>query len=146
LTSFPANLPKRRLSADLLRVGGDLGQLASLLISSGRPHEAVLAQQAMVEILEAHTPPADRLLDYRIMLAEARHNLIARLINDQQIEPAAVLVSAAITAYRDYIALPGADLLRVGGDLGQLASLLISSGRPHEAEQVREAAAEIAPR
>src|SRR5262249_50700182 len=51
---------------------------------------AALALQA-VQILERSEPPADQRLDYLIALAEGRHNLIARLTADGQVERAAGL-------------------------------------------------------
>jgi hypothetical protein len=74
---------------------------------------------------------------------KGRHNLIARLIDDQHIDQVAGQVPATLAAYRTYTTLPGADILRVGRDLNQLASQLVGAGLLNEAAQVGEAAAAI---
>ncbi|MBO3749847.1 hypothetical protein J5X84_27520 [Streptosporangiaceae bacterium NEAU-GS5] len=129
--------------ADLLRIGSDFNQLAASMANNDRPHEAVLAQQALVEILDDHNPPPGQLLSYAIMLAEARHNLIVRLIGDDQVGQAAALVAATLTDYRHYTTLPDADLFRIAGDLNQLAASMANSDRPHEAVQAQQTLVDI---
>ncbi|MFE2103964.1 hypothetical protein, partial [Streptomyces sp. NPDC059468] len=119
--------------ADSLRVGRDLAALASQLADAGLSSEAVSALQAQLDILGGLEPPADQLLAYRILLAEARDNLIAQLIEDHQVEQAGTHVSATIAAFREYTTLPGADSLRVGRDLAALASQLADAGLSSEA-------------
>jgi len=120
-----------------------LAQLASQLANNGRPAEAVAVQEALVEVLAAFTPTPDQELEAAIMLAEARHNLVARLIEAGRADEAGALVGAAIAAYRHYTAISGADILRVGRSLAQLASQLANNGRPAEAVAVQEAAQDL---
>jgi hypothetical protein len=125
--------------ADVMRVAASLSALSALLSASGRPDEAALAQQAAVDVLMGFTPPAERRLEYLIALAEGRHNLIARLIDDRQVEQAATLVAETIAAYRDYVGQPGADVMRVARDLSELSALLTAAGRPDEAALAKRA-------
>ena len=126
--------------ADVLRVARDLSVLSSRqLVAAGRPHEAVLAQQALLDVLVGFTPPAERRLEYLLALAEGRHNLIARLIDDRQVEQGAALVAETIAAYRDYVGQSGADVMRVAGDLSELSALLTAASRPHEAALAQQA-------
>jgi hypothetical protein len=81
----------------------------------------MLILQAEVDVLGGFTPPAEKRLEYLLSLAEGRHNLIARLIADQQVEQAAALVVETIAAYRDYASAPGTDVMRVAGDLSALS-------------------------
>jgi hypothetical protein len=99
--------------------------------------------QTLVEVFTGHTPTADQHLEHAILLAEARHNLIARLIEDQRVDQAAALVPATLTAYRAYAALPGADILRVGRDLNQLAAQLAANGLDAQAAAARQAAQDL---
>jgi hypothetical protein len=120
-------------SADVMRVAADLSMLQKQLVAPGRPHEAVLVQQAAVDMLVGFMPPVEKRLEYLIALAESRHNLVARLIDDQQVEQAAALVVETIATYRDYAGEPGADVMRVRRDLSELSALLTAVGRPQEA-------------
>jgi len=114
--------------ADVLRAAKDLGQLAGTLNQNGLYGSAVLAGQGEVDILAGFTPPADQLLGERYQLARARWLLVDYLINDQQRDQAAAQVPAVVAAYRDYVGLPGADVVTAGGDLGQLAGTLNQNG------------------
>ncbi|MFL5653923.1 MAG: hypothetical protein ACJ8CB_07075 [Ktedonobacteraceae bacterium] len=125
--------------ADVVRVAADLSALSKQLTAAGRPHEAVLTQQAEVDVLVGFTPPAEKRLDYLLALAEGRHNLIARLIDDQRVEQGAALVAETIAAYRDYVGQPGADVMRVAGDLSALSAQLAAASRPHEAVLTQQA-------
>jgi hypothetical protein len=101
--------------------------------------EALSAAQAAVDALVALTlAPADQ-LEHQLKLAEARHNLIARLIDAQHVDEAATLAPQTITAYRDYAAAPGADIMRVAQDLAELAPQLHREGLILEADNVRRA-------
>jgi hypothetical protein len=103
------------------------------------------AQQGLVDVLAAAPAPAagDR-LEYLIMLAEARHNLIARLIDNHQAAQAAALAAPAIAAYQAYAATPGADLGRTGRDLVQLAAQLRAIGDTADAATAQQAADDLA--
>jgi hypothetical protein len=131
--------------ADVLRVGRDLAQLAVQLANAAQPAAAVDAQQDLVDVLAAAPAPAagDR-LEYLIMLAEARHNLIARLIDNHQAAQAAALAAPAIAAYQAYAATPGADLGRTGRDLVQLAAQLRAIGDTADAATAQQAADDLA--
>ncbi|MEO3809241.1 hypothetical protein ABGB17_09610 [Sphaerisporangium sp. B11E5] len=132
--------------ADIMRVARDLNQLAAQLGNHNLTHEAVTAQQTLVDHLTDHAAAAvsaDQLLEYHIMLAEARHNLIARLLADRQPEKAATLVSITLASYRQYVALPGADIMRVARDLNQLAAQLGSHNLTHDAVTVQQALVDL---
>jgi hypothetical protein len=86
-----------------------------------------------VDILAAYTPPPGQALETAILLAEVRRNLVARLLDDGHPDQAGALAAAAISAYRAYAAMPGADIPRTGRDLAQLAAQLAahaSTSRP----------------
>ena len=129
--------------ADVMRAARDLGALSAELASAGRPGEAVGPQQALVEVLAGFSPAAAQRLDYLITVAEGRHNLIARLIADQQVEAAAGLAGQAVADYRAYAAEPGADVMRAARDLGALSAELASAGRPGEAVGPQQALVEV---
>jgi hypothetical protein len=94
-------------------------------------------------VLAGFSPAPAQRLDYLIMLAEGRHNLIARLIDDQQVQTAAALTTQTLTDYRTYAAEPDADVLRVARDLNALSAQLANAGRPHEAVQTQQAEVEV---
>jgi hypothetical protein len=129
--------------ADAMRAARDLGALSAELAAAGRPGEAVQAQQALVEVLAGFSPAADQRLDYLIALAEGRHNLIARLIADQQVEQAAGLAGQAVADYRTYAAEPGADAMRAARDLGALSAELAAAGLTTESVKAQQALNEI---
>jgi hypothetical protein len=120
-----------------------LAQTASHLAADGATAAAVADQQALVDILAAFEPAPERRAEVTLLLAEARHNLIARLIDDQRVDQAAALVPATLAGYRAYAALPGADILRVGRDLNQLAAQLTTSGLDAQAAAARQVAQDL---
>jgi kumamolisin len=103
-----------------LLVMPDATWLAGLLGPLGQPGEAVTAQQGLVDMLAGYTPAAADLPDYEISLAEARHNLLVRLIGNGQAADAAPQAAGTLAAYQQYAALPDADVLRVAQDLSEL--------------------------
>jgi hypothetical protein len=112
--------------------------------AAGKAAEAVDAISLAVSILESADVTPDRQLEYLIMLAEARHNLIARLIDNHQAAQAAALAAPAIAAYQAYAATPGADLGRTGRDLVQLAAQLRAIGDTADAATAQQAADDLA--
>ncbi|MFM9707848.1 hypothetical protein [Streptomyces galilaeus] len=130
----------RMPGADVMRAGRDLAELATLMAKPARRNaEAVDALQALLEVYGAFTPQdADR-LDYHISFAEARHNLIARLIDEGRTEEAASLVAETIAGYKEYAYLAGADGMRASRNLAELASLMARAGRSTAAEAAQEA-------
>jgi hypothetical protein len=128
------------LVAFLLGIGGtdeDLTDLDKRLDGLSLTAQALDAQQAAVDILSEFTPAEADRLDYQIAVAEARHNLIARLLENSRPADAAELVAQTLTAYREYAAAPGADLTRVARDLAELAGLLAAAGLTAEAADVQ---------
>jgi kumamolisin len=103
---------------DLLAVVPFTEWFAGVLVTVGVPQESVAAQQRVVDLLVAFSPAeADRQLGRGIALAQARENLIVRLISAGRKADALALVPQTITSYRDYAALPGADAVTVARDL-----------------------------
>ncbi|WP_176742568.1 peptidoglycan-binding protein [Streptomyces sp. LUP47B] len=86
-----------------------------------------------------------RFFFHQIAFVEAGHNLIARLIDDDHLEQAARLVQETIAGYRQYSRLPGADTMRVGRDLAELAALMTRVGRTAEAAAAQRAADDLSP-
>jgi hypothetical protein len=119
--------------ADILRVARDLTDLDKQLDGLGLTTQALDAQQAAVDVLSGFTPAEADRPDDQIAVAEARHNLIVRLLENSRPAEAANLVAQTLTAYRDYVAAPGADLTRVARDLAELAGLLAQAGLTAEA-------------
>ncbi|WP_329321724.1 hypothetical protein [Streptomyces sp. NBC_01262] len=133
----------RLAGADVMRAGRDLGALANQMAGAGRIAEAVGGQQAAVDVYRAFTPgEVDRLV-YEVAFAEARHNLIARLLDGHQLDQAVGLVPETIAGYRQYARLAGADVMRAGRDLGALANQMAGAGRTVEAEAAQQAADEV---
>ncbi|NUK54749.1 hypothetical protein HRW14_31720 [Streptomyces lunaelactis] len=119
----------RLAGADGMQVGRYLAELGILLSRAGRNAEAVDAFQALVDVYRSFTPEeADRLV-YQISLVEGQHNLIARLIDESRTEEAVALVPETIAGYRQYARLAGADGMRAGRDLAELAILMAKPAR-----------------
>ncbi|WP_405766608.1 hypothetical protein OHU34_14010 [Streptomyces sp. NBC_00080] len=133
----------RLAGADVMRAGRDLGALANQMAGAGRTIEAVKSQQAAAEVYRTFTPGESDRLIYEIAFTEARHNLIARLLDDHQLDQAVALVPETITGYRQYARLAGADVMRAGRDLGALANQMAGAGRTIEAEAAQQAADEV---
>jgi hypothetical protein len=123
--------------ADVLRVARDLTDLDKRLDGISLTAQALDAQQAAVDILSGFTPTEADRPDYQIAVAEARHNLILRLLENSRPAEAAGLVAQTLAAYREYAAAPGADLTRVALDLAQLAGTLTQAGLTAEAADVQ---------
>lgn len=76
----------------MISIAWDPEQLGPQLANARLADAAVQVMQALVELLVGFVPAEpERLLDRHIRLAEARHNLIARLIDTGQIEQAGTL-------------------------------------------------------
>lgn len=127
--------------ADLHRAAKDLGELVKPLLAAHLPDQALAAQQADLDILQNMTVAAAEAAEHQIEVAEAEHNLIARLIDDDQTSRAAGLVDSTLADYRAYLQLPGADRDRVARDLHELsADVLIPAGLTTQAEEVQQLA------
>src|ERR1700722_5406272 len=87
------------------------------------------------------------LLPVRLGRATAGRWLVGgrALLAAQHPDQAAAQLPAALAAFADYAAVPGADVIRAGADLAGLAAQLAAAGLLSEAAQVREAAAAITP-
>ncbi|MFF9090991.1 hypothetical protein ACF1BE_32390, partial [Streptomyces sp. NPDC014991] len=133
----------RLAGADGMRAGRDLAELAALLTRARRTAEAVNTLQALMDVYGAFTPGEADQLVYQISLAEGRHNLIARLIDEDRIEEAASQVAETVAGYRQYARLAGADGMRAGRDLAELAALLTRAGRTAQAGAAQQAADEL---
>lgn len=118
--------------ADLTRAAGGLGELVKPLLTAGLPDQALAAQRANLDVLQAITTPADP-LGHDLALAESEHNVVARLIDAGQTPHAAPLVEPLLAHYLAYAGRPAADLPRVRRDLTELAALLASAGLASEA-------------
>jgi hypothetical protein len=93
--------------------------------------------------LTASSAPADR-FDFDLKFAEARQDLIARLIDDGRTSDARALVSGTIGAYRQYANDEGANRTLVVGDLTELAQLLAAAQLPADSAAAQQAASELA--
>lgn len=101
--------------------------------------DALNAQQAAVAVLEAFTPPPADRATHRITLADARHTLMARLIDAGRPAEAAALTARTVADYRQYAAAENADVQRVLSELAKLAALLLGAGLSAEAAQAQQA-------
>jgi predicted outer membrane repeat protein len=124
--------------ADVLHAARDLLDLSAKLADKGRSAEAVMTQQAMVDVLGFTPATADR-LDFLILLAEGRKTLMVRLIADARVEQAAALTGQTITDFRNYAGQSGADVLHAARDLSDLSARLTRAGRSAEAAMVQQA-------
>ena len=106
----------RRFVAD----GGDVGRvlqdrvvdLVKPLLAAHLPDQALAITRAHLDLLEGVTPGngsqrAQHLLD----LANARHNLVARLLDSGRTDEAKALVPTVVRDYRAYTQQPEADLV-----------------------------------
>jgi hypothetical protein len=123
----------------------DLIELQRQLFDAGLTAEPVEALQLLVAGFRASTPPTempDR-LDFDIKFAEARHDLIARLIDDDRRPEAQTLVAETIDGYRQYASEPRANRALVIDDLTDLARLLLQAQLTTESEAAQQAANDL---
>ncbi len=110
--------------ADLWKAAQELEAVERQLSGAGYPDQALEAAQLIVNALRAYTPGTDGQLDYVISFAEARHNLIFRLVEAGQATQAAALAGETVAGYRQYSSMPGADIFRLDTDLTELSKEL----------------------
>jgi hypothetical protein len=77
---------------------------------------------------------------FNIAFAEARHNLVARLIDTHRLKAAASQSAQAITAYLHYACENGADPARAIGDRTELSRVLGNGGLMTESQSAQQAA------
>jgi hypothetical protein len=128
--------------ADRWRVAHDLAELSHFLINARRPAESLDIQRACVDVLRSYTATADTALEYVVFFAEQRHNLIFRLHDNTQPEPAVALVAETVSGYLEYAAIDGADLARTRRDLSELANGLVVDG-PAAVVQAQQALVDV---
>jgi hypothetical protein len=129
--------------ADVRRAAQDLSALSLQLAAAGRSAEAVMTQQAMVDVLAGFTPAAADRLDFLLLLAEGRQTLMGRLVADGRVEQAAALAGQTIADYRNYAAQSGADVRRAAQDLSALSLQLANAGRSAEAVMTQQAMVDV---
>jgi hypothetical protein len=86
--------------------------------------------------------PAEH-LEFDITFADARQNLVARLIDANRLVDAAAQATQAIAAYRQYAAEVGADHARAIAELTDLANVLQNGGLTPESQSAKNAATAI---
>jgi hypothetical protein len=132
---------------DVSRLNRDITELQKQLSSPpvGLRAEPVEALQLLIAAFHAAPPPqaASERLEFQIMFAEARHNLIARLLDDSRRTEASALVAETVAAYRDYAAEPGAESPRAASDLTQLAGVLAAASLTSESQRAQQAADQL---
>jgi hypothetical protein len=132
---------------DVSRLNQDITDLQKLLNSPavGLTAEPVELLQLLVATFRAAPPPQSHSgrLTFQITFAEARHNLIARLLDDHRPTEARALVAETVAAYRNYATETGADLLRAASDLTQLVGVLAGGSLTAESQSAQQAADEI---
>ena len=127
--------------ADLARVQRDLADLVKPLLGVGAPGQALDAARAALEVLERIVPAAGGALDHEIAIAEAQHNVVARLLDNQLDDEAKQLAAATIRAYVDYASKPDATVSRAIADLEEFSThVLAPAGLTDLAAQAHQAA------
>ncbi|WP_156409717.1 hypothetical protein [Nocardioides sp. Soil796] len=130
-----------REGADLFRVQRDFAEFVKPLLAIGLADAALVAQRGALSVLQRMVPSAGGELEHEISLAEARHNLVARLLDVQLVAEARPTAAATIRAYQDYAARPGADVERAVRNLRELASVVLTPAQLTDlAAQANEAA------
>ena len=112
--------------ADLARVQRDLADLVKPLLVVGAPGQALDAERAALEILERIVPAAGGALDHEIAVAEAQHNVVARLLDNHLDDEGKQLAAATIRAYVDYAGKPGATVSRAIADLEEFSTHVLA--------------------
>jgi hypothetical protein len=128
---------------DVLRAARELSARSAQLAGAGRSAEAVMTQQAMVDVLVGFTPATGDRLDFLILLAEGRQTLMVRLIADARVEQAAALTDQTIADFRNYAGQSGADVLHAARDLFDLSAKLADKGRTAEAVMTQQAMVDV---
>jgi hypothetical protein len=132
-----------RPGADLWQAVQELLVLDRQLAAAGYPGPALDAQQLTVTALLSYTPDRARQHEYPILLAEQRHNLIVRLLDNGDAVAAAALGPATLASYNDYLSLADPDRWRVAHDLAALPRFLINAGAPAQALEVQRACVQV---
>ena len=130
--------------SDVWRLNRNLTSLQKVLLSIDRSAEALEAADLLVKVFATSAPAKSEHLEFAITFAEARHNLVARLIDNHRPREAAAQSAQAIAAYRHYAAETGADRPRAIRNLTELARLLHDGGLTSESQSAQHAANEIA--
>lgn len=96
---------------DRSRVLRELGDPIKPLLGAHLTGEALAITRAQLEFLE-HSHPLDPTIElaHRLDLANARHNLVARLLDAGQRDEAAAVAAVVVGEYLDYAARAGADV------------------------------------
>jgi hypothetical protein len=131
--------------ADLWQASQELMPLAVVLAHGSYAFQALEAQQIIVDALRAFTPITPEVRrEYPIAFAEARHNLIARLVDVHQVDRAIALLAETVAAYRDYVALPDAQLERAARDLSELSVIITKPAqRPVDAIDAQQLCVDV---
>jgi hypothetical protein len=112
--------------------------LASLHLTD----EPLAAAELLARTFGAVPVPAEHLA-FDITFANARQNLVARLIDAHRPQDAAAQSAQAIAAYRQYAAEAGADRALAVTQLTDLAQVLRNGGLATESQRAEDAAAAI---
>ena len=142
VAAYRAYVAESGADADVWRLNNDLTPLQKQLLFVHLTDEALAAVGLLVDTFSAATVPAEH-LEFDITFADARQNLVARLIDANRPEDAAVQATQAIAAYRQYAAEVGADHARAITELTDLANVLQNGGLTPESQSAKNAATAI---
>jgi hypothetical protein len=134
--------------ADPQKAAHELASVSDLLClnRAGQPAASLTAQQAAVDALAglASVPAGTAAADFRLAQAEVREILISRLIDNEQAADAAAQAPAAVAAFKDYLAAPGADPQKAANELSSIANQLSAAGQAAAAQAAQQAAKDAA--
>ena len=134
-----------RPGADLVKVWHDMADLVKPLTAVGAIRQALTSARDAHQTLMRIVPEPGGELDHEILLAEAQHNVVARLLDNHLTDQAGPLADRTIRAYRAYAGRPGATTARAVDDLTRFSTeVLAPAGLTELAAQAAAAAAALA--
>lgn len=142
IVAYRAYVAESGADANIWRLNNDLTPLQKQLSAVHLTDEPVAAAGLLVDAFSAVTVQAEH-LEFDLTFADARQNLVARLIDARRPEDAAAQATQAIAAYRQYAAESGADHTSAINELTNLANVLQNGGLTPESQNAKDAATAI---
>ena len=114
--------------ADLVKVWHDMADLVKPLIVVGAIRQALTSARDAHQTLMRIVPEPGGELDHEVLLAEAQHNVVARLLDNHLADEATTLANRTIRAYTVYAGRPGANRTRAVDDLERFSTEVLAPG------------------
>ena len=105
-----------------------MADLVKPLTTVGAIRQALTAARDAHQTLMRKVPEPGGELDHEILLAEAQHNVVARLLDNHAVDESTTLAERTIRAYSAYAGRPGANTSRAVDDLKRFSTEVLAPG------------------